>query len=131
MRTRSRDDEKPVSGCNRVTSGCDAVSVIDELIARYAAQTIGVIGLIGWVPVVRRLGFPSDLEPGVGDRVPQLEHPILQKHLLSPSQDPDVTRILPSGWPLNHDVVLSDLAKRSRTFSAMSNGFVGAIAGSR
>jgi hypothetical protein len=50
---------------------------------RDAAQTIGVIGLIGWVPVVRRLGFASDLEPGVGDRVPQLEHPILQKHLLA------------------------------------------------
>jgi len=44
--TRSSDDEKPVSGCNRVTSGCDGVSVVDELIARYAAQTIGVIGLI-------------------------------------------------------------------------------------
>jgi hypothetical protein len=84
-RTRSRD-EKPVSGCNSVTSGCDAVSVIDELVARYAAQTIGghrVIGLIGWVPVVWRLGFASDLEPGVGDRVPHLEHLILQKHLLA------------------------------------------------
>jgi hypothetical protein len=43
MPTRSRDDEKPVSGCNGVTSGCDAVSVIDELIARYAARTIGVM----------------------------------------------------------------------------------------
>jgi hypothetical protein len=41
MPTRSRDDEKPVSGCNGVTSGCDAVSVIDELIARYAARTMG------------------------------------------------------------------------------------------
>jgi hypothetical protein len=47
--TWSRDDEKPFSDCNGVTSGCDAVSVIDELIARYAGLTIRVIGLIRWV----------------------------------------------------------------------------------
>jgi hypothetical protein len=85
MRTRSRD-EKPVSGCNSVTSGCDAVSVIDELVARYAAQTIGDhrgLGLIGWVPVVRRLGFASDVEPGIGNSVPHFEHLIPENDLLA------------------------------------------------
>jgi hypothetical protein len=61
--TWSRDDEKPVSSCNRVTSGCDAVSVIDGLIARYAARTIGVIGLIGWLVLRATYSRASDVTP--------------------------------------------------------------------
>jgi hypothetical protein len=59
----SRDDEKPVSNCNRFTSGCDAVSVIDGLIARYAARTIGVIGLIGWLVLRATYSWASDVTP--------------------------------------------------------------------
>jgi hypothetical protein len=44
---------------------------------------------------------------------------IAQKHLF-PSQEPDVTRILPSGWRSMTIEALSEIAKRSRTFSSVS-----------
>jgi Tripartite tricarboxylate transporter family receptor len=61
--------------------------------------------------------------------VPHLEHLIFQKHLLaiprntfSPFQEPDVTRILSSGWRSTTIAVFSDVTKRSRTFSAIARG---------
>src|SRR5437763_1560636 len=80
----------------------------------------GVIDRDRRVPLVQRLGFASDVEPGVGSRVPHLEHLILQNNLLA-VQEPDVTRILPSGWRSMTIVVRSDVAKRSRTCNAVVN----------
>ena len=51
--------------------------------------------------------------------IAHLEHLIAQKHLFA-VQEPDVTRILPSGWRSITIVALSLVARRSRTFSSVS-----------
>ena len=104
---------------SRDVDACDGVtSVINELVAR-CAWAIRIVDRQRRVRLVRRLGFASHMQPGIGGRVSDLEHLIPENDLLA-VQEPDVTRILPSGWRSMMIVVLSDVAKRSRTFSSMS-----------
>jgi hypothetical protein len=75
------------------------------------SRTVHGIGLDRRLPVVLVAGFASDMQPSRTSR-----HLIAGKHLL-PSQEPDVTRILPSGAFSTTSVALSVTTKRSRTFS--------------
>jgi hypothetical protein len=63
-----------ISASNVVTT-CNAVTVIDELIARYAAQTIGGHRPHRVDPSRWRLGFASDVPTPVGDRVAEPRPP--------------------------------------------------------
>jgi hypothetical protein len=58
------------------------------------------------------------VEPGVGVRVPHLEHLNSFKSTFQPSQEPDITRILPSAYFSITIVVLSHFAKAFENFSA-------------
>jgi hypothetical protein len=66
------------------------------------------------------LGFASDVQTSLRQRDQEPEHLIAHENIASSAQEFEVTRILPSGWRSMTIVVLSDVAKRSRTFSAMS-----------
>ena len=72
-------------------------SVIDHIVGVTGnARPVAVIRLNRWVPIVGGLHFASDVQPAIGTRISHLEA-WSRDNTFSPSQEPDMTRILPSG----------------------------------
>ena len=87
------------------------------------AGPVRVIRLDRRVQVVVVLQFASDVQSAIGTRITDLEH-LITLSTFSPSQEPDVVRILPSGWRSITIAMRSDVASFSSIFSRFSTRII-------